>query len=133
MQGPPPWHQGAPGPGGRQPPPPPPLPDASPNAVAVGSAVGANGAVTTQLASYAAGETVYASVPTAGHSPGDSVRIYWTNAKGLTDKEEEKEVAQGQAYVTFEFSQADGMQPGPYNAQVDINDTPVGIVDFTVQ
>ena len=67
---------------------PPPLPEAAPNAVAVGSALGANGAVQSPKRAYAVADTVYASVPTAGRTPGDSVTVYWTHEDGGVDKEE---------------------------------------------
>lgn len=112
---------------------PPPLPEATPNAVAVGSALGSNGAVQAPKRSYAVADTVYASVPTAGHAPDDSVTVYWTHEDGGVDKEETKPVPAGAAYVNFSFSEADGMRAGDYNVQVDVNDVPVGLVDFTVE
>ena len=62
---------------------------------------------------------------------GAIARVYWTYQDGTSDKEEEKPVAGD--IVNFSFSQADGMQPGAYNVQIDIDDVPVGIADFQVQ
>lgn len=112
---------------------PPPLPEAAPNAVAVGSALGANGAVQSPKRSYAVSDTVYASVPTAGHAPGDTVTVYWTHEDGGVDKDESKPIAAGTSYVDFSFSSADGMRAGAYNVQADVNDVPVGLVDFRVE
>lgn len=112
---------------------PPPLPEAAPNAVAVGSSLGGNGAVQAPKRSYAVSETVYASVPTAGHAPGDTVTVYWTHEDGGVDKDESKPIPPGAAYVNFSFSGADGMRAGDYNVQADVNDMPVGLVDFTVE
>lgn len=118
----------------RTPPPePPPLPEASPNAVAVGSALGTNGAVQAPKPTYAPGDTVHASVPAAGLGASDTVTVYWTHADGGVDKDENKQVPPGAAYVNFSFAADDGMRAGDYNVQVDVNDQPVGLVDFSVE
>lgn len=101
--------------------------------LAVGSAVGANGAVNAVKASYAIGDTIHASVPTKGHPPGAQVAIYWFYQDGSSKKDEQKVIPAGAEYVSFTLSKADGMVPGQYNAQVDIGDAPVGIVGFTVE
>lgn len=122
------------GPADRPPPPePPPLPEAAPNEVAVGSALGDNGAVQAPKRSYAVSDTVHASVPTAGHAPGDTVTVYWTHEDGGVDKDESRPIGTGSSYASFSFSSADGMRAGDYNVQVDVNDVPVGLVDFTVE
>ncbi|HET8818181.1 MAG TPA: hypothetical protein VFM73_01385 [Xanthomonadaceae bacterium] len=112
---------------------PPPLPEATPNAVAVGSELGANGAVQAPRPSYGLTDTVYASAPTAGHSPGDTVTVWWTHEDGIADKDESKPLPANADYVNFSFSSADGMRAGAYNVQVDVNGMPVGIADFTVE
>lgn len=118
----------------RDPPPePPPLPEASPNAVAVGSALGDNGAVQAPKRTYAMADTVYASVPTGELGADDTVTVYWTHADGSVDKDESKPVPAGAAYVNFSFSAEDGLRAGDYNVQADVNDQPVGLVDFTVE
>ena len=78
-------------------------------------------------------DTVYASVPTAGHAPGETVTVYWTHQDGGLDKEESKPIPAGAAYVNFSFAGTDGMRAGDYNVQADVADVPVGIVDFTVE
>lgn len=112
---------------------PPPLPEAATNALAVGSALGGNGSVQAPRSTYALADTVYASMPTSGHSPGDTVTIWWTHEDGAVDKDESKPLPAGEDYVSFSFSGADGMRAGDYNAQVDVNGMPVGFVDFTVE
>lgn len=118
----------------RDPPPePPPLPEASPNAVAVGSALGTNGAVQAPKRAYTLEDTVHASVPTAGLGADDVVTVYWTHSDGSVDKDEDKPVPAGAAYVNFSFSAEDGLRAGDYNVQADVNDEPVGLVDFSVE
>lgn len=100
------------------------------DAVIVGSALGPDQAAISPKPAYAAADTVYASASAAGRA-GAIARVYWTYQDGTSDKEEEKPVAGD--IVNFSFSQADGMQPGAYNVQIDIDDVPVGIADFQVQ
>ena len=99
-------------------------------ALRVGSAAGPNGAATAPKRVYTLGDTVHASVATAGKS-GASARVYWSYQDGKTKKEEEKTISGN--VVAFTFSQADGMQPGDYMVSIDIDDVPVGMADFTVQ
>lgn len=104
----------------------------SANAFAVGSAQGPDGAAISPKASYTMNDTVYASLPGGKYPNGAIARIYWTSAKdGNSHKEEEKTIASGP--TSFEFSQADGMKPGTYNVEIDVNDRPVGIVDVVVK
>lgn len=100
--------------------------------VAVGSALGAEGAVANAKPAYAATDTVYASVPVGGYAAKD-VAIYWFASNGTSLKEERKPIPAGAKFVNFSLSQADGMKPGTYTAQADIGDTPVGMADFTVK
>lgn len=102
------------------------------DAIAAGSALGDNGAVSAAKASYGIGDIVYASAPTRGHAVGTEASVYWTYQDGTTHKEESKPIPSGADYINFQFSKADGMKPGKYNVQIDVDFTPVGIVDFKV-
>ena len=105
----------------------------SADAVALGNAIGPNGAVSSGKAVYSIGDTVYASIPTGGHAAGSEALIYWTFQDGYSHKEERKRIEAGAEHVDFAFSRADGMKAGKYSVQVDVADKPVGIVDFSVQ
>lgn len=105
----------------------------APETIAVGSALTDDGEVQSAKPVYAVADTVYVSMPTAGHDPGETIQVYWSNAKGMTDKQESKVVVAGEPHANFAFSAADGMAPGIYTVQVDIGDVPVGIVDFRVE
>ncbi len=105
----------------------------SSNAVALGSALSADGAVSQVKQAYASGDTVYASVPVGGYGTGKEVTIYWFSAKGGSVKSEHKPIPAGAKFVSFSLSKADGMEAGGYTAQVDIGDAPVGMADFTVK
>ena len=103
------------------------------DAVMVGSAVGADGAVSAIKPSYAVSDTVYASVPVGGYAPGTEVAIYWFSDKGTSIKNEHKPIPAGAKFVNFSLGKADGMGAGSYTAQVDIGDAPAGLADFTVK
>lgn len=102
------------------------------DAIAVGSALGPNQAATTTKPVYSPSDTIYVSMPTKGQPPGANAHVYWTAAKtGLSVKEEDRKVSGD--YINFQISKADGLKPGNYNVEIDVNDKPVGIVDFKVQ
>ena len=100
------------------------------DAVTIGSALGPDQAAISPKPAYAVSDTVHASA-SAGGRAGGVARAYWTYQDGTSHKEEEKPVTGD--VVSFDFSQADGMQAGAYNVQIDIDDVPVGIADFQVQ
>ena len=52
---------------------------------------------------------------------------------GNSHKEETVQAPAGEEYAVFEFSEADGLQPGSYNVQIDVNMQPVGIAEFRVE
>ncbi|KQN95875.1 hypothetical protein ASF01_16035 [Stenotrophomonas sp. Leaf70] len=101
--------------------------------VMVGSAVGPDGAVSATKRSYAASDTVYASVPVDGYAPGKEVAIYWFSSKGVSIKDERKPIPTGAKFLNFSVGKADGLFAGSFTAQVDIDDAPVGMADFTVK
>ncbi|HET7656029.1 MAG TPA: hypothetical protein VFK18_03430 [Luteimonas sp.] len=102
----------------------------SADAVAVGSAAAADGRAIAAKAEYTLADTIHASAATAGKA-GASAHVYWTYEDGNAIKEEEKPV--NGDVVAFSLSAADGMKPGKYNVQIDLDGVPVGITDFVVK
>lgn len=102
------------------------------DALLIGNAVGANGAVNATKPAYTLDDTLYASVPAGGYPSGTEVTIYWFGPGGTSIKEERKAIPAGAGFVNFSLSRADGMTAGQYTAQVDVGDMPVGIVNFSV-
>ena len=96
--------------------------------VAMGSALGADGTVSIPATTFKLDDTVHVSFPASGAS----ARVYWTHDDGMTDKQESITLTPGTP-AHFSFSRADGMRQGNYMVQVDVDDTPIGIVDFTVE
>lgn len=103
------------------------------DAVAVGSALTADGAAAAPKPAYAMGDSVHASVPVGGYAPGTEVAVYWFSPDGASVKMERKPIPAGARFVNFGFGRADGMAAGRYTAQIDIDDVPVGMVDFAVE
>lgn len=102
------------------------------DAVRVGSVLDTQGAATEPKPVYALTDTIHASVPTQGASQGGTLTVYWTFEDGLTHKEETVDVPTSE-HASFSFSQADGMQAGLYNVQIDAGFEPIGISEFRVE
>ena len=104
------------------------------DAVTVGNSLAADRVVKAARAQFSSADTVYASASVRGKPAGATVSVYWTYQDGTTHKEETKNLASGdQQAIWFSFAQADGMRPGKYNVEIDVNMTPVGIADFQIQ
>jgi hypothetical protein len=78
-------------------------------------------------------ETVHAAAAVPGGAGGARANVYWTYQDGRTHHEEERTISPGAKLVVFTFGRNQGLQPGAYNVQIDINDQPVGISDFRVE
>ncbi len=107
--------------------------EVSDSAVTVGTSLANDRAVKAAQAQFTTSDTVYASASVQG-KPGASVSVYWTYQDGRTHKEETRELASGGTQVaTFSFASGDGMVPGKYNVQIDVDMIPVGIADFIIK
>ena len=103
------------------------------DAVTVGSALQGDKVVKAASPQFTVADTVHAGSSVKGRPAGAEVAVYWTYEDGRTHKEERRPLAQGEQYVSFSFAKADGMKPGKYNAQIDVNMVPIGITDFVVK
>lgn len=101
----------------------------NPNAAKVGSAVDEQGAISTPAQEFAAGQTIYISVPTQyGRKVGDRLEIFWFHDDGRSRKDEQKVIAG--PYTVFELIAKDA---GLYNVEVDANGRPIALVQFTIK
>lgn len=118
--------------------PPKPGPDAllptsvSTDAVTVGTSLQGETVVKSPTAQFTTADTIYAGASVKGRKSGAEVAVYWTYSDGRTHKEERRKLA-GEQYVSFSFAKADGMKPGNYNAQIDVDMVPIGLTDFVVK
>lgn len=104
------------------------------DAVTVGTSLQGDDVVKAANALFTTADTVYASASVRGKPAGTDVAVYWTFQDGTSHKEESKKIASGdQQVLWFSFGKADGMRPGKYNVQIDVNSAPVGIADFVVK
>ncbi|MEO7251193.1 MAG: hypothetical protein ABIW30_01145 [Arenimonas sp.] len=103
------------------------------DAVTVGTALQGDRVVKAARAQFTLADTVYASASVRGKPPGAEVMVYWTYVKdGNSLKQETRKLAGGEQTIWFSFAKADGMKPGKYNVEIDVNMVPVGITDFQI-
>ena len=74
---------------------------------------------------YGLDDTIHASARANGEA-----KVYWTYQDGSSHKEE---VKPANGIVTFDFDRSQGMRPGNYTVEIDIDGVPVGITDFVVK
>ncbi len=107
--------------------------EVSGDAVTVGTSLANGQAVKSTGSQFTVADTVYASASVRG-KPGASVTAYWTYQDGTSHKEETVQLKSGGAQpVAFSFKKGDGMVPGKYNVQIDVDMVPVGIADFVIK
>ena len=103
------------------------------DAVTVGTSLQSDKVVKAARAQFSLADTVYASALVRGKPAGSEVVVYWTYVKdGSSLKQETKKLAGGEQTIWFSFAKADGMKPGKYNVEIDVNMVPVGITDFQI-
>ena len=99
-----------------------------PNAAFIGSAVDTTGQILTRQREFESGQTVFVSVPSKGHRVGSELEVFWFHSDGISRKSERKRIT-GQ-FTVFQFEPT---EPANYNAEVDVNGRPVGLVEFVVK
>ena len=98
------------------------------DAVRVGASLGPQGATGAKPA-YSTSDTVHASLAAAGRT--GTAKVDWSDGTGIAVKDEEKPMSGD--HVSFDFSRADGMKAGKYTVEIDVDDVPAGISEFTVK
>lgn len=93
-----------------------------------GAAIDQNGEITEPKTVFATNDTVYLSMDAKGRRAGDRVRVYWFHQDGLARKEEEKPIKG--PFVAFDFAPSEA---GRYSVEIDVNERPIGLVDFEVK
>lgn len=103
------------------------------DAIAVGTKLQGDVVVRPASNRFATSDTVYASAPVRGKPAGAEAKVYWTYQDGTAHKEEIKKLTGSEQHIAFSFAKADGMKPGKYNVEIDVNMVPIGIVDFEIR
>jgi hypothetical protein len=100
--------------------------------VDLGTAVGADNKVTAPSATFAAKDTIHASVATDG-SAGGKLNAKWTYQDGQTVDSQDKDVAAGPQVTDFSISKPDGWPTGKYKVEVSLDGAVVQSRDFEVK
>lgn len=103
------------------------------DALKVGPSLGPDGAAVPASAPFGMADTVHVSFPTRGLVPSAPVIVYWTYQDGRTHHIERSTLPASGEQAVYRFAQAQGMKPGQYNVEVQVNNRPIGISDFVVR
>lgn len=99
--------------------------------VELGNAVGADNRVTAPSATFAATDTIHASVATDG--PGGNLTAKWSYQDGQTVESQDKVVAAGPQVTDFSISKPDGWPLGKYKLEVLLNGSVIQTREFEVK
>lgn len=100
----------------------------SATAAKIGAAVDESGDISEPRTTFAPNDTVFLSMDAKGRRMGDRVKVYWFHEDGKSRREDEK-VLDG-PFVYFEYQPTES---GKFHAEVDVNERPIGLVDFEVK
>jgi ABC-type transport system substrate-binding protein len=103
------------------------------SSVTLGNAIGTDNTIATPLTTFAAGDTIHASVATDGGTAG-SLTARWTHVDSdQVVHEETRQVPAGQQVTEFRISKPDGWPTGRYRLDVSLDGNPVQASDFEVR
>ena len=101
--------------------------------VEVGKAVGADKRVTSPTTSFAANDTIYASVASQGSAPSVVVKARWTFQDGqLVDESSQTITPTGPAITEFHVSKPSGWPAGKYKVEISANGAVAATREFAV-
>ena len=101
--------------------------------VTIGRGVSADKHVANQSDTFAARDTIYASVHTTGAAPNTNLTARWTFQDGqVVDERTETISPSGDAYTEFHISKPSGWPAGKYTLHVLVNGQETQTKDFTV-
>jgi hypothetical protein len=103
--------------------------------VQVGNAIDADKRVTAPSATFAPGDTIYASVATVGVAPSVTLVARWTYGdEGQLVNEESQTIAPtGPTNSEFHIAKPDGWPAGKYKVEISADGNPVASQGFEVQ
>lgn len=103
------------------------------SSVALGNAIGADNTIATPLTTFAAGDTIHASVATDGGTAAN-VGAKWSHVdSNQTVHEESRSVPAGPQVTEFRISKPDGWPTGKYKLEVSLDGNVVNTADFEVK
>ena len=88
----------------------------------LGKAVNADKSVTTDVGTFAPGDTLYASVATSGSSASTPIRALWTYQDGQVVSDDTQTISgTGSNLTEFHISKPDGFPAGNYKLEIFID------------
>lgn len=100
----------------------------------LGNAVDASGNVTAAMNTFAATDTIYASVATTGSAASAALAAKWTFGEGQIVNESSQAIAPtGPAVTTFHIAKPDGWPVGKYKVEITLDGNAIGSQDFEVK
>ena len=101
--------------------------------VNIGRGISADKHVANQSDTFAARDTIYASIHTTGAAPNTNLTARWTFQDGqVVDERTETISPNGDAYTEFHISKPSGWPAGKYTLHVLVNGQETQTKDFTV-
>jgi len=102
-------------------------------AIQVGSAIDAARRVTAPQATFAPGDTIYASIESQGASPGATLTARWTYQDGQLVNESSQRLEAGANVSEFHIAKPSGWPAGRYQLQFLAGGASVGVRTFEVR
>lgn len=103
------------------------------SSVSLGNAIGADNTIATPLTTFAAGDTIHASVATDGGT-ASTVGARWSHIDSdQVVHEETRPVPAGRQVTEFRISKPDGWPTGNYKVEVSLDGNVVDTTDFEVR
>lgn len=102
--------------------------------IELGNAVGPDKRISAPLTSFAASDTIYASIATEGTSPSVTLLARWTFEDGQVVSETTQVIAPvGPDATEFHIDKPDGLPAGRYRMEVMANGASAGAREFEVR
>ena len=103
--------------------------------VTVGNAIGPDKSVVAPVSTFAAGDTIYASVASVGAAPSVKLDARWTYGdEGQLVNEQSQTIAPtGPEVSEFHISKPDGWPAGDYKVEISANGSSAGSATFAVK
>jgi hypothetical protein len=102
--------------------------------IELGSAIGADKRVSAPSSSFAATDTIYASIASEGAAPSVTLTARWTYEDGQLVNESTETIApSGPAVTEFHIAKPSGWPAGKYRVEIAANGAPAGAREFEVR
>lgn len=104
------------------------------SALRLGRELASDRSVTSEMESFAAGDTIYASVATTGRGTATAIRARWTFADGQVVADDARTISgTGSDLTEFHITKPDGFPAGGYRVEIFLDGRPAANRNFTVR